>query len=72
MLKKLVVLFESKQYGWITYSTTGSDAKRILSVNNKYDIFYIFDCDIEKQYPYTMKLKLPLNNNYNCNTIHLV
>ena len=72
MLKKLVVLFESKQYGWITYSTTGSDAKRILSVNNKYDIFNIFECDIEKQYPYTMKLKLPLNNNYNCKKIHLV
>ena len=38
MLKKHIVLFESKNYEWIAYSTTGSDAKRILSVNNKYNI----------------------------------
>ena len=33
MLKKHIVLFESKHYGWIAYSITGSKAKRILSVN---------------------------------------
>lgn len=42
MLKKHMVLFESKDYGWIAYSTTGRDAKRILNVNNKYHVFYIF------------------------------
>jgi len=70
MLKKHVVLFESKQYGWIAYSTTGSDAKRMLSVNNKYDIFYIFECDLLKQYPYIMKLKAPLNKHYDYKRIN--
>ncbi len=70
MLKKHIVLFESKDYEWIAYSTTGSDAKRILSVNKNYNIFYIFECDIEKQYPYTMKLKAPLNKYYDCKRIN--
>jgi hypothetical protein len=70
MLKKHIVLFESKDHGWIAYSTTGSDAKRILSVNNKSDIFYIFECDLLKQYPYTMKLKAPLNKYYDCKRIN--
>jgi hypothetical protein len=70
MLKKHIVLFESKDYGWIAYSTTGADAKRILNVNNKYNIFYIFECDISIQYPYTMKLKLPLDKHYDCKKIN--
>jgi len=70
MLKKHIVLFETKDYEWVAYSTTGSDAKRILSVNKKYNIFYIFECDIEKQYPYTMKLKAPLNEHYDCKKIN--
>jgi hypothetical protein len=70
MLKKHIVLFETKHYEWVAYSTTGSDAKRILSVNKKYNIFYIFECDIEKQYPYTMKLKAPLNKHYDCKKIN--
>ena len=70
MLKKHIVLFESKDYEWIAYSTTGSDAKRILSVNKKYDVFYIFECDLLKQYPYTMKLKFPLDKHYDCKIIN--
>jgi hypothetical protein len=70
MLKKHIVLFESKHYEWIAYSTTGSDAKRLLSVNNKYNIFYIFECDLLKQYPYTMKLKSPLHKHYDCKRIN--
>jgi len=70
MLKKHIVLFESKDYKWIAYSTTGRDAKRILNVNKKYSIFYIFECNIEKQYPYTIKLKTPLNNYYDCKRIN--
>lgn len=70
MLKKHIVLFETKDYEWIAYSTTGSDAKRILSVNKNYNIFYIFECDIEKQYPYTMKLKAPLDKHYDCKKIN--
>jgi hypothetical protein len=70
MLKKHIVLFESKEYGWIAYSTTGADAKRILSVNNKYNIFYIFECDLLIQYPYTMKLKAPLNKHFDCRVIN--
>ena len=70
MLKKHIVIFESKEYGWIAYSTTGADAKRILSVNKKYNIFYIFECDLLKQYPYTMKLKAPLNKHFDCKVIN--
>ena len=65
MLKKHIVLFESKDYGLIAYSTTG-----ILSVNNKYSIFYIFECDLLKQYPYSMKLKSPLDKYYDCKKIN--
>jgi len=70
MLKKHIVLFESKDYEWIAYSTTGRDAKRILSINKKYNIFYIFECDLLKQYPYTMKLKSPLDKHYDCKRIN--
>jgi hypothetical protein len=70
MLKKHIVLFESKYHGWIAYSTTGSDAKRILSVNKKYDVFYIFECNLLKAYPYTMKLKAPLDKDYDCKRIN--
>ena len=70
MLKKHIVLFETKDNGWIAYSTTGSDAKRILNVNKNYSIFYIFECNIEKQYPYTMKLRAPLNKYYDCKKIN--
>ena len=54
----------------IAYSTTERDAKRILNINKKYSIFYIFECDIEKQYSYTMELKAPLNNYYDCKRIN--
>jgi hypothetical protein len=70
MLKKHMVLFESKDYEWIAYSTTGRDAKRILNVNKKYNIFYIFECNLLKQYPYTMKLKSPLDKYYDCKKIN--
>ena len=70
MLKKHIVLFECKDYEWIAYSTTGSDAKRILRVNKKYNVFYIFECNLLKQYLYTMKLKSPLNKHYDCNRIN--
>ena len=70
MLKKHIVLFESKDNGWVAYSTISSDAKRILNVNKNYNIFYVFECDLLKQYPYTMKLKAPLNENYNCKKIN--
>lgn len=70
MLKKHIVLFESKDYGWIAYSTTGADAKRILRVNNNYNIFYIFECNLLQKNPYTMKLKTPLDNYFDCKVIN--
>jgi hypothetical protein len=70
MLKKHIVLFETKDYEWVAYSTTGKDAKRILNVNDKFNIFYIFECDLLKQYPYTMKLKAPLAQYYDCKKIN--
>jgi len=70
MLKTHIVLFETKHYDWIAYSVTGSDAKRSLDVNKNYNIFYVFECDLKKQYPYTMKLKSPLNKHYDCKKIN--
>lgn len=70
MKKKHIVLFESKQIEWIAYSTTTRDTKRLLCINNKYHIFYIFECDLSKQYPYTMKLKAPLHKYYDCKIIN--
>jgi len=70
MLKKHIVLFESKKHGWIAYSTSEKDANRILSVNNEHNIFYIFECDLLKQYPYTMKLRAPINIYYDCTKIN--
>lgn len=66
MLKKHVVLFEAKDYGWIAYSTTFADAKRLLSINATHNtpIFYIFECNLLKQNPYTMKLKFPFLQHY--------
>jgi len=43
---------------------------RGLTVNNKYNIFYIFECDVLKQYPYIMKLKSPLEKRYDCKKIN--
>ena len=70
MLKKHIVLFETKDYGWVAFSTTGSDAKRKLLVNKKNNIFYVFECDLRQEYPYTMKLKAPLNTHYDCKKIN--
>jgi hypothetical protein len=65
MLKKHVVLFEAKDYGLIAYSTNFADAKRMLTINGTQDaIFYIFECDLLKQHPYTMKLKVPFSQYY--------
>lgn len=65
MLKKHVILFEAKDHGWIAYSTTFASAKRMLTMNTTHDaIFYIFECDLLKQVPYTMKLKVPFCNHY--------
>jgi hypothetical protein len=66
MLKKHVVLFEANNYGWIAYSTTFADAKRLLSINATHNthIFYIFECNLLKQNPYTMKLKFPFSQHY--------
>jgi hypothetical protein len=72
MLKKHVVLFEAKNYGWIAYSTTFADAKRVLTINDtQQDIFYIFECNLLKQNPYTMKLKFPFPKHYNHKKINI-
>ena len=43
MLKKHVILFESKNVGWIAYSTDDNEAKRMLSINITHNchLFYI-------------------------------
>ena len=66
MLKKHVVLFESKDCGWIAYSTSYGEAKRMLSINitHSSNIFYIFECNLLKQNPYKMNLKFPFHQHY--------
>jgi hypothetical protein len=73
MLKKHIILFEAKDVGWIAYSTTFADAKRMLTINatTNHDIFYIFECNLLKQNPYTMKLKFPLKDHYTFSKINL-
>jgi len=66
MLKKHVVLLEAKDYGWIAYTTTFADAKKMLTINvaHNMNIFYIFECNLLKQNPYAMKLKFPFSQHY--------
>ena len=73
MLKKHVILFESKNGGWIAYSTDVKDATRMLSINiiHNCHIFYIFECDLLQQFPYTMKLKVPFSHHYQFNKINI-
>jgi len=72
MIKKHFILFEAKDYGWIAYSTTFADAKRMLTINTTQNaIFYIFECNLLKQYPYTMKLKTPFSQHYNYTNINI-
>ena len=73
MLKKHVILFEAKDVGWIAYSTTFADAKRMLTINASanHGIFYIFECNLLKQNPYTMKLKFPFGNHYAFSKINI-
>jgi hypothetical protein len=86
MLKKHIVLLETKDYDWIAYSITITEAKKLLNINKNCNevfcklqtpsdslygsgVFYIFKCNILQQYPYTMKLKAPLNKYYDCKNI---
>ena len=73
MLKEHVILFEAKNVGWIAYSTTLGEAKRMLSINITHNshIFYIFECNLLQQYPYTMKLKVPVSHHYHFNKINI-
>ncbi len=72
MFKKHIVLFEAKDYGWIAYSTTFADAKRVLTINDTHQpIFYIFECNLLKNNPYTMKLKFPFLNHYSDKKINI-
>ena len=64
------MIFESKDFDMVAYSTTCRDAKRILNVNKTNNVFYIFECYIRKQYPYTMKLRAPLDKFYDCKKIN--
>lgn len=73
MLKKHVILFESKDCGWIAYSTAVGEANRMLSVNitHNSNLFYIFECNLLQQLPYTMKLKVPFQNHYHYKKINI-
>ena len=75
MLKKHVILFESKNCGWIAYSTddTDNEANRMLSINIAHNchLFYIFECNLLQQLPYTMKLKVPFSHHYQFNKINI-
>lgn len=69
MLKKHIILFQTKENGWIAYSTSFAEANRMLAANVNHDVFYIFECDILIQHPYTLKLKFPFYKYYNCKKI---
>ena len=73
MLKKHVILFDAKDVGWIAYTTTFPEAKRMLVINTTHNsnLFYIFECDLLKQNPYTLKLKFPFYQHYAYNKINI-
>ena len=72
MLKKHVILFEAKDHGWIAYSTTFSDAKRMLAINASHQgIFYIFEFNLLKHASYKMNLTVPFPQHYNCSKINV-
>jgi hypothetical protein len=69
MLKSHIIIFETKEYGLIAYSTTKKDAFAKIKMNKDYKIYYVFECNLLKDYPYTMKLKYPLNEYYDRKSI---
>jgi hypothetical protein len=73
MIKKHIILFESKECGWVAYSATFGEAKRMLSINitHNSNIFYVFECNLLKQNPYTLKLKFPLPRHYDYKKINI-
>jgi hypothetical protein len=66
MLKKHIVLFQTANSEWLAYSTAGGDARRLVKNDT---IFYAFECNLTREYPYIMKLKSPLPEHYDCKKI---
>jgi len=59
--KKHVILLETEKNIWVAYSVSNAEANKMSRAFLPQLHFYIFECDLWQQYPYTMKLKYPLN-----------
>lgn len=61
MLKKHVILLETEKNVWVTYSVSNREAKKMSMAYLPHLHYYVFECNLLQQFPYTMKLKYPLN-----------
>ncbi len=68
MKKQYVVITESNHHGWIAYFVTLAKAKRLLKI--EFEIFYIFKCIHKKNIPFTIKIRYPLCEYYECLSIN--
>lgn len=64
MLKKHIILLETEKNVWVAYSLSDGEANKMTKAFLPGLNYYVFECDLLQQYPYTMKLKYPLNSNY--------
>jgi len=70
MKRSHLVLFESKDYGWIAYAVMRKEAERLIKINSH--IFYIFECELPYSYDNTIiKLKTPFKKYYETATINV-
>jgi len=69
MLKKHVILLETEKNIWVAYSISNGEANKMSSAYLPQLNYYVFECNLLQQYPYTMKLKYPLNKYYHLHKI---
>jgi len=69
MIKKHVILLETTNNVWVAYSVSNLEANRMSKAILPHLNYYVFECNLLQQYPYTMKLKYPLNLYYRDNNI---
>jgi hypothetical protein len=71
MLNKHVILLETEPNIWVAYSVSNTEAKKMSMAHLPHLHYYVFECNLLQQFPYTMKLKYPLNQYFRSGEIIL-
>ena len=73
MRKRHVVLLETKRNIWVAYSISPSEAKNMSNAVLPQLHYFVFEYNLllQQKYPYTMKLKYPLNHYYRVGKISM-